>query len=52
MIKEKLTDVKVIKSGTDYIVLQIPKSLLKKLPSGYFYLDVTFENLRGGKYEN
>ena len=44
-----LKDIKTYKSGTDYIVLVLPKRLLKDLPEGYFYTDLTIHKTRGGK---
>jgi len=45
----KLTDVRTMKSGTDYIILKLPKKVLKNLPEGYFYLDIEIKEVRGGK---
>ena len=46
---DNLTDVKTMKSGTDYLVIKVPKSLLKKLPEGYFFMDLEIKAVRGGK---
>lgn len=51
-MKESLTDIKSMKSGTDYLVIKIPKSLLKKLPDGYFFMDLEIKEVRGGKPVN
>mgnify|MGYP006301827897 CR=1 FL=1 len=48
-MKADLTDVKTMKSGTDYLVIKIPKSVLKKLPEGYFFMDLEIKEVRGGK---
>ena len=48
-MERNLEDVKTVKSGTNYIILRIPKSLMKKLPDGYFYIDVDIKDVRGGK---
>lgn len=50
-MKEELNDIKTYKTGTDYIVLRIPKKILKKLPEGYFFLDLEIKDVRGGKYK-
>ena len=51
-MKEDLRDVKSMKSGTDYLVIKIPKSLLKKLPDGYFFMDLEIKEVRGGKFKS
>lgn len=51
-MKEDLRDVKSMKSGTDYLVIKIPKSLLKKLPDGYFFMDLEIREVRGGKFKS
>ena len=48
-MKEILTDVKTLKSGTDYLVIKVPRSLLKNLPEGYFFIDLEIKDVRGGK---
>lgn len=46
---KELSDVKTMKSGTNYITLKIPKSIFNKLPDGYFYMDIQIKDIRGGK---
>lgn len=48
-METKLKDVKTMKSGTDYLVIKIPKAILKKLPEGYFFMDLEIKEVRGGK---
>ena len=47
--KKILLSVKTMKTGTDYLVIKIPKSILKKLPEGYFFIDLEIKKVRGGK---
>lgn len=47
-MKFDLTDVKTMKSGTNYITLRIPKRIFNKLPDGYFFIDINVDDVRGG----
>lgn len=46
---EDLLDIKCMKTGTDYIILRIPRRVLKRLPDGYFYADIRLSDVKGGK---
>ena len=47
--KIQLQDIRTCKSGVGYVILRIPKRVLKKLPDGYFFLDLEIKGVRGGK---
>jgi len=49
MKPKKFVNTKCYKTGTNYVTIKVTPAFFKKLPDGYFYIDVTLEDLRGGK---
>lgn len=49
MSTKELEDVKVLKSGTEYLTIRVPKKYFKTLPEGYFFADIIIKDPRGGK---
>ena len=47
-MKEKLTDVLCKKTGTNYIILRIPKELFNKFPESFF-MDLYIKDIRDSK---
>ena len=47
-MEKKFKDIRGNKSGTDYIVLKIPKKDLKEIPD-LFYIDFEIKDIRDGR---